>query len=236
MNRRAPDRAGQDRRRCLPRHRGDAADVPPLAAAVRGYAGRGGQAADPAGEGERPAQKASGGGGAREGDALAAGFCEAVGSRLRETSEPGTQAQGRFGPEGALPGIRATGLPGGGPAPQHPAPYPQGLLDRGRKLRHRLRENAADHVSRGRRMAYRLLRREGWTVKHKRVQRLWREEGLQRAHTQAAQAGTARQWISAASPGRASPSGVGHGLPVRRHRRWPQAQVPEPKDFLGLIE
>ena len=29
-------------------------------------------------------------------------------------------------------------------------------------------------------MAYRLLRREGWTVNHKRVQRLWREEGLQR--------------------------------------------------------
>jgi transposase InsO family protein len=29
-------------------------------------------------------------------------------------------------------------------------------------------------------MAYRLLRREGWTVNHKRVQRIWREEGLQR--------------------------------------------------------
>jgi transposase InsO family protein len=29
-------------------------------------------------------------------------------------------------------------------------------------------------------MASRLLRREGWTVNHKRVQRLWREEGLQR--------------------------------------------------------
>ncbi len=29
-------------------------------------------------------------------------------------------------------------------------------------------------------MAYRLLRREGWTVNHKRVHRLWREEGLQR--------------------------------------------------------
>ena len=31
-----------------------------------------------------------------------------------------------------------------------------------------------------RRMAYRLLRREGWSVNHKRVQRLWREEDLQR--------------------------------------------------------
>ena len=29
-------------------------------------------------------------------------------------------------------------------------------------------------------MAYRLLRREGWTVNHKRVHRCWREEGLRR--------------------------------------------------------
>jgi len=29
-------------------------------------------------------------------------------------------------------------------------------------------------------MAYRLLRREGWTANHKRVQRLWLKEGLQR--------------------------------------------------------
>jgi putative transposase len=48
------------------------------------------------------------------------------------------------------------------------------------RLRHRLREIAAEHIRWGRRMAYRLLKREGWTVNHKRVQRLWREEGLQR--------------------------------------------------------
>lgn len=36
QNRRAADRPGQDRRRCLPCHRGDAADLPPVAAAVRG--------------------------------------------------------------------------------------------------------------------------------------------------------------------------------------------------------
>ena len=48
------------------------------------------------------------------------------------------------------------------------------------KLRHRLRDIAAEHIRWGRRMAYRLLRREGWTVNHKRVQRLWREEDLQR--------------------------------------------------------
>jgi transposase InsO family protein len=48
------------------------------------------------------------------------------------------------------------------------------------KLRHRLREIAAEHICWGRRMACRLLRQEGWTVNHKRVKRLWREEGLQR--------------------------------------------------------
>jgi hypothetical protein len=48
------------------------------------------------------------------------------------------------------------------------------------KLRHRLREIASEHIRWGRRMAHRLLRREGWTVNHKRVHRLWREEGLQR--------------------------------------------------------
>ena len=48
------------------------------------------------------------------------------------------------------------------------------------KLRRRLREIAAEHIRWGRRMAYRLLRREGWLVHHKRVHPLWREEGLQR--------------------------------------------------------
>ena len=48
------------------------------------------------------------------------------------------------------------------------------------KLRRRLREIAAEHIRWGRRKAYDLLRREGFRVNHKRVQRLWREEGLQR--------------------------------------------------------
>lgn len=60
------------------------------------------------------------------------------------------------------------------------------------KLRHRLREIAAEHIRWGRRMAHRLLRREGWTVNHKRVHRLWREEGLQRP-TPASRRGHARQ-------------------------------------------
>ena len=48
------------------------------------------------------------------------------------------------------------------------------------KLRRRLREFAAEPIRWGRRMGYLLLRRKGWPVNHKRVHRLWREEGLQR--------------------------------------------------------
>ena len=60
---RAADQPGKERRGGLPPHRGGAADLPSLAAAVRWNAGRGGQAAEPAGSGER--------------SALAAG-CEAI--------------------------------------------------------------------------------------------------------------------------------------------------------------
>lgn len=48
------------------------------------------------------------------------------------------------------------------------------------KLRQRIRELARRHIRWGRRLVYRRLRIEGWSVNHKRVQRIWREEGLQR--------------------------------------------------------
>jgi len=48
------------------------------------------------------------------------------------------------------------------------------------KLRRRIRELARRHVRWGRRIVYRRLRLDGWSVNHKRVQRIWREEGLQR--------------------------------------------------------
>jgi len=51
QNGRPAARRGQDRHRGLPCHRGDAADLPPLAAAGRRPACRGSQAADPAGTG-----------------------------------------------------------------------------------------------------------------------------------------------------------------------------------------
>ena len=45
-------------------------------------------------------------------------------------------------------------------------------------LRLRLRQLAAEHVSYGYQRLYVLLRREGWPVNHKRVYRLYREDGL----------------------------------------------------------
>ena len=46
------------------------------------------------------------------------------------------------------------------------------------RLRRRLLVIAAEHIRWRRRMVYRLLRQEGWTVNHKRVHRHRREEGL----------------------------------------------------------
>jgi len=48
------------------------------------------------------------------------------------------------------------------------------------KLRRRIRELARRHVRWGQRLVHRRLRLEGWSFNHKRVQRIWREEGLER--------------------------------------------------------
>ena len=103
------------------------------------------------------------------------------------------------------------------------------------KLRRRLREIAAEPIRWGRRMAYRVLRREGWTVNDKRVHRLWREEGLQRPTPR-------KQKRARPADGSVRRHRPGHshqvwayplvfrtavGLPVRCHRRWQAAQVPE---------
>lgn len=61
----------------------------------------------------------------------------------------------------------------------HRRPVPLADIEE-QKLRSRIRELARSHVRWGRRLVYRRLRVEGWEVNHKRVQRIWREEGLQR--------------------------------------------------------
>jgi hypothetical protein len=47
------------------------------------------------------------------------------------------------------------------------------------KLRGRIRELARRHIRWGRRLVYPRLRLGGWSVDHKRVQQVWRQEGLQ---------------------------------------------------------
>ena len=51
----------------------------------------------------------------------------------------------------------------------------------------RLRAIARAHPRWGWQMAHAILRREGWTVNNKRIQRLWRDEGLRRPPQRAAQ-------------------------------------------------
>jgi putative transposase len=50
--------------------------------------------------------------------------------------------------------------------------------DRNHRLRHRLRELAEERRRWGCPLLYLMLRREGWRANHKRVERLYREEGL----------------------------------------------------------
>jgi len=50
--------------------------------------------------------------------------------------------------------------------------------DRDEALRARLRELSREHPRWGYRRAWAFLREEGWRVNRKKIQRLWREEGL----------------------------------------------------------
>ncbi len=61
---------------------------------------------------------------------------------------------------------------------QRHAPASQTVEDPGAALRAWLREYAGKHPRWGHRRAYHDARGEGWTVSHKKIQRLWREEGL----------------------------------------------------------
>jgi len=171
QNPRAADCLGQDLCRFLHRHRSDSADLEPLSAAIRRDASRVGQMADLAGEGARPAEKASG--------RTRAGECDPQRScrgkllcpeRRRRTV---SLLQARYRVSEWLTCL----IVGQHRITQRHAGRVFDIEEA--KLRQRLREIAADHIRWGRGMAYRLLRREGSTVTHKRVQRLWRQDGLQ---------------------------------------------------------
>jgi putative transposase len=79
------------------------------------------------------------------------------------------------------------------------------LADRDAALRAWLRQWAKQHPRWGFRRAYHAARAEGWVVNHKRLQRLWREEGLrvpQRRRRKRVGASTAAEIEVAAAPNR----------------------------------
>jgi len=86
------------------------------------------------------------------------------------------------------------------------------------KLRRWLREFARRHPRLGWRKAHDVVRREGWVVNHKKLRRLWREEGLRRPATTQEQETSARQHRRLPAAGRTPEPCVGVGLPVRRDR------------------
>ena len=90
-------------------------------------------------------------------------------------------------------------------ATQRHEPVADTLEDPDAALRGWLRDYAKDHPRRGFRPAYHDARGEGWVVNHKKVQRLWREEGLrvpQRRRRKRHGASTAPTPMSADAPNR----------------------------------
>jgi putative transposase len=97
-----------------------------------------------------------------------------------ETSRPGTPAGGRLSsPAGAGVSERfACRVTGQHRATQRHRPAATTPADPDAALRARLCAYAKEHPRRGFRPAYHDARGEGWNVNHKKIQRLWREEGL----------------------------------------------------------
>ncbi len=91
-------------------------------------------------------------------------------------------------------------------------------------MRKRLREISKKWPRWGFRRAGAVLRMEGWKVNHKRVQRLWREEGLRVPPHSPKRRRLGNSTVPAAAAGGATQPGVGAGLHVRHDGRWPALQ------------
>ena len=85
---------------------------------------------------------------------------------------------GRHRARRALWGLRAPRLLGRWPPSLDPATSPSHRPEGEDKLRTRLRQITRDHTRWGWKTAYSIVRREGWHVNHKRIQRLSRVEGV----------------------------------------------------------
>ena len=98
-------------------------------------------------------------------------------------------------------------------------PASQTVEDPEAALRAWLREYAGEHPRWGHRRAYHDARGEGWTVNHKKIQRLWRKEGL-RVVVKRRRKRLGPPRCRRCRPRPARTWCVGHRLPVRLdHRR-----------------
>src|SRR2546422_1324128 len=166
---RAAARRGQDDPRGRKGARGRREHVSPLARAVRRDEGRRRQAPEGARARELPTEADRRGQGARDRRAEGGGVGKLVGPARRR------QAVLMLMDRRGLSERRACQIVGQHRSTQRRPPCVR--VDDG-ALRARLRKFSEDRPRWGYRRAHAQLREEGWAVNRKRVQRLWREEGL----------------------------------------------------------
>jgi putative transposase len=142
------------------------------------------------------------------------------------TSEPGTPPPGGGDALGALQRLRASWCRAIGQSrstQRRPAPVPGSEEEH---LRSRLRALARAHPRYGYRRMTTILRREGYCVNHKRIQRLCRDEGLRvlkeaKKRSRVGAVGHRRHPSAGPPPG----SCLGHRLPVRPDRQLQDPQT-----------
>ena len=161
--------ARRDGQGCLPQASNHRAHLLPVATRVWGAEGRPGQAAEATREGERPAQEDCGGKGAGSFDPE--GSCGGKllsPARRRDAVE---HVRWRLGvSERRACRVLKQSRPTQRYVPRQP--------DDEQVLTERIVNLAREYGRYGYRRVTALLRMEGWLVNHKRVQRIWRREGL----------------------------------------------------------
>src|SRR5690348_8659249 len=164
-------RAGSrgEHERALPSAWDQPADLLSLEAPLRGHGGQPGAAAEGPGRGERPAQAAGGRAGARQSGAQGGAPKKLVRPAQRRAAAGWLRTHYAFSERHAC---RLVGLG------RSTARYRSRRRADEATVRQRLRELATERPRFGYRRLHALLRREGVRVNHKRVERLYRAEGL----------------------------------------------------------
>src|SRR5215831_7131033 len=160
---------GRFDRGCLQEARGVGADVPPLEGDVRRDEGPGDEAPERARARERAAEEAGGGPVPRHRDAEGARQGKLLTPTRRRWGA--RHVQETFG----VSQRRACRVTGQHRATQR---YERSMVSDEAKLVNEMRRLAARHPRFGSPRILQLLIAEGWRVNHKRVERLWRREGL----------------------------------------------------------